>query len=54
MNSAELETKNKGANLKEDATQKITGLYMEAADHLDTVTTLEENMTCIQQTLQSP
>lgn len=54
MNSAELETKNKGVNIKEDATQKITGLYMEAADHLDTVTTLEENMTCIQQTLQSP
>lgn len=54
MNSAELETKNEGANIKEDATQKITGLYMEAADHLDTVTTLEENMTCIQQTLQSP
>lgn len=54
MNSAELETKNKGANIKEDATQKITGLYMEAADHLDTVTTLEENMTCIQPTLQSP
>ena len=54
INSAELETKNKGANLKEDATQKITVLSMEAVDHLDPVTNLEDNTTCIEQTLQSP
>lgn len=54
INSTELETENKGANIKEEATREITVLNMEAADHLDPVTTLEENMTCIQQTLQSP